>query len=576
MAAAAFSLLLNRYIHSFFHREHTHSLENSLEMEEQELCTEFAKNFSALEVKFSTLQQQYRAQLDRCAQQDKQISLLGAELDRRDVELKRCMKDVDEANSLRERFHQANVAIEHLKGRMESSRQALVDKDAEHRQELEQLQSQLRDALSRIDLNTDAPMANALKGQKAELEERCALLNAQLLDISERHNHELLLSAHALRDAQARLTEAEQRCRSLDAEVTKLRAACKRQTDVATEAVMERDRLLVDHRSLVGQLEASRRNAQAEAFQHEERLANAATALESQRGLWDAEREGLIQRINEAGERLQEVAQLRSVDQERFAAAQRQVQGKVDQARAEYESDLEAAVKAKHLASDESHRLRAKTQELTAELARANVAKGTLERKVTGLEAAVHGMQSRLDAAVQGEAWAMQERVRLDQVVAGLTQRVDELSSAELRCHQLDAEARKSAMQLEFSRSETNEAIRLKEMADASVQKMTALRDADFKAFRRELKTMHKVHRRATEKQDQQKRVLLLALADRSADEEVHHGVATTTANVNNNSDLPHCGGVSVDADPLMLLRAQNHAAGLFRDSVLALQRGRH
>jgi hypothetical protein len=523
---------------------------------------EFSRNFATLEIKYDELTQRYAAECHRSGALVKDNERAAQAATKQGAEVRRLTAAVAEAQQYRERLSNASVAMEHLKGRLESARKAMTDRDMEHEHEVEQLRAQVKDLLCRVETNADAPLLHAVRQQKSEIEERCALVAGQLLEERERGNHQQLSAVTTLRDLNARNIELEQRCRSLDAEVTTLRTAGRRAADLANEAALDRERATLKASTAAMKLATAQQDVIAARTQLDEQAAAHDTALLSRTGEWDRERDAAQQQLEHANAALRDAVAKRACEAERVTALQRAAQSMADGVRDDMMGDVDAAQRGRGAALDEAQRHRVKVQQLAAELDAAKGAAARNETKRIAGEQLQHTLQSRLEGSVQAEAWMTSERDRLQLVVEKATQRCSELAVAAQGADGTHMELERLRMQCAYLQKDLADAKTRAGQEAAATQRLEELYDARLAAARRDHKATRQDCRKQLAKEERQKRTLLCALLEKEQAASMVVGVQAA----------PHGAAVQGGLDALALLKAQSDAAQQFQERLTELQ----
>ncbi|RNF06042.1 golgi familyn subfamily A member 1 [Trypanosoma rangeli] len=308
-------------------------------------CTEFQENFASLNGKYNAAAQELQNARAANERLSKQLTVMREGEDRLQGTIRELKQELQEARAYKDRYLAANVSVEHLKGRLENARRAMADKMLEHEQQVEQLRGQIRDLLQRVSVFTDAQATQQLKKQVVELQERCAEQNGHLLEEKERGSQQLLTAHTALREQQARGLELEQRCRTLEAEITQMRSVVRRSADLQNEAAVAKEKSASEARRAVMQAES----IATELRETQARLSAAAAVhveeLEAAKAAADAEASQLLERVSQLSAAVDDAVAARTAEQERYAALQRSVHERAEMARAEARLEVAALQK---------------------------------------------------------------------------------------------------------------------------------------------------------------------------------------------------------------------------------------
>ncbi|ORC91479.1 uncharacterized protein TM35_000064840 [Trypanosoma theileri] len=478
-------------------------------------CAEFQENFASLNGKYNVVVQELHSEKETNERLRKQLESLRGNEEKLQETMRELKKDLEEANTYKERYLASNVTVEHLKGRLENARRAVADKMLEHEQELEQLREQNKDLLQRVGVCEDAGLTQRLRRQVCELEARCAELSGQLLEERERGGQQLLVAHNALREQQARLVELEQRSRALESEVTQMRSLVRRSSELQNDAAVARERAALEARQAAAQLaaaESQRRDAESQRAQMAEAhaaevaelraaAAKAAAEATSRSRALTTEIDGISAELREARSQLAEaerqanerVAAVRAA--ERVAAAALQAQ--LTDARTE--------------AQAQAAQLQATLQQLQAAQREAQA-----QREATQREAAAgEQLRAKLDTHTQQHAWIMAQREHETAQLAAARRQVEQLQSAQREHEAAHDAAERLRLQLRFCEDELQEARRLADAADARVRDVEEAAERRLRAQRQELKDVKKQARADRSKADAVRRKLVQALLER-------------------------------------------------------------
>ena len=524
-------------------------------------CATFQQNFAELEVQYGTLKAKYSAELDRSAKLKKLNDQAAETIEKLEAASRESREQLAEALQYRERYNNASVMIEQLRGRIETSRKDVADVIMSHQHEVEQLRAQSRDLLKRIEVCGDSGQVAVLKTQQREMEERCAVINAQRLEDKERHE-QLLITAHsALRDVQSRNIELEQRCRSAEHEITQMKSALRRsmtlQNDAAAQegkAQAEASQLHDECRSLKNQLsELNEKLRQAER-QSAEDLASAQVAA-------DDEKASLLQRISSLSSKLDDALAQQAVEAERYHTLQRTIQRKVSAARDECQCEIDGLHKAKGDLSEENQRLQWKIKQLEGEGAQISALLAQSESRVSTFETQRHHVQSQLEKLVQSESWTAAERDRLQVQVNMLTQQVTDASGLAKELEGLSVEHEKLKLEIRYKEADLVDAKRQVEQAHLHVRTVESACQQKNEEMYRQLKEMRKHCKQSLARADgirkklvgalMQKEVELASVSKAAAEGPMRDVSGAAAVSVRRSGDLS---GIDV----LSLLKAQS------------------
>lgn len=438
----------------------------------ESVCSEFAKNFSALSLRYETQRQELCTAVERQDKTQKELESAMEEIHRLENVKKDLEKEVTECQTFKERYYSSVVALEHLKGRVESSRKALGEKEAEHQQELEQLRNQKQDLLRRIESNEPAVQLLSVKSQRGELEEHCAVLNGKLLEERERANQQVMTSNAALRDLQAHCLELEQRCRHLEAEITSQRNASRRYQEVRFELQEQNEKLQQEStRSLLSigflQQEITALRGQFSKFE-----ADFATQLEDHSSKATSEKNALLVRVSTLSSTVQELTLEKESLMEKLTRVTHTQHQKVLAARTDISSELESNQKLITELKDENQRLRQRVRTLERESAECGSTLLEKDKRISGLEEAKRVLTSQLDVAQHQNGWAVAERDRFASQLQTMEQIMKEKDELSARYEQLTGEFDKLQIRLGVSEAQASAATKRSENAVRHAQKI--------------------------------------------------------------------------------------------------------
>lgn len=426
--------------------------------EMQDMCEEFARNFAALRLKYDATEMELNAERAAKGVLQQNVVDLSAQIERHKQEANVMARALEEARGVQDRLLESGLAIEHLKGRLETAKRSMEEKEAEHAIECAHLRREIEALLSQESQGRGASELKISRSQRDELEERCVALSGQLLEERERQKQQQVSTSIALRDVHARNMELDNRTRSAEGELAQLRSAMRRAHEASLEvqADAERKSLLctrleaekehlqrdvVNLRQSVAQLE---RQVTSDVLQNNERLA--------------VERDNHQRQIAAITAQLEEASRQRVLQSERIAAEQWDQKRKADAVREECRAEMEELLRAKSNALDDVRRAHQRVRVLEAELNEARDAL-TRERSASvGLAAQRAQLEQQLEVAVQGEAWVAAEKSRVESQLANLQEHVAELEEQVRASEALQAANSTMALQLRYAESDLREA----------------------------------------------------------------------------------------------------------------------
>ncbi|EKF99862.1 hypothetical protein TCSYLVIO_009213 [Trypanosoma cruzi] len=535
-------------------------------------CTEFQENFASLNGKYNVAVQEVQNAKEANERLSKQVEAMRSSEDKLQHTIRELKKELHEAHAYKDRYLAANVSVEHLKGRLENARRAVADKMLEHEQQVEQLQGQIRDLLQRVSVCADTQTTQKLKKQVVELEERCAEQSGHLLEEKERGSQQLLASHTALREQQARNLELEQRCRTLEAEITQMRSVVRRSADLQNEAAVAREKSASDARravmqaeSLAAELRETRARLNAVVAQHAEEMEAAKSAA-------DDEKSQLLERVSQLSAAVDDAVASRNAEQERYAVLQRSLHERVEAVRTETRLEVTVLQKSLSDARAEGQQLAWRVEQTKMELEESRRAVQQREAKLESCATELRQLQTRLDAVTQREAWLSAERDHQLAQLAAAREQAQRLAASQRAHEESNLAGERLRIQLQFLEEELQGARRLAEASDSHVRDIEEAADRRLRALRSELKSVKKNARAERAKADAVRRRLVQALLEREANvlpqiclqtQRPHETVATA----------PEQQRPAVGLDVLTLLRGQTEQAAALHHRLVELSR---
>jgi chromosome segregation ATPase len=531
-----------------------------------DVCAEFAKNFATLQVKFEEMKVRYGDSQQRVRELQHRVENLTREVESRDEIIAGLKAERAELMVYRDRSTKATVAVEHMRGRLESQHKAAEDRELEHRHEIEQLRAQLNDALTRIARNGDHTAIMAVSTQKVEIEERCALVSSQLIMEKERAAQTQMAAIATVRDLASRNLELEQRLRALDSEVSMLRSKAQRATDQATEASLERERCAAENGSLHTKVNALQRDLASAHADRDDRERVLMNRLAEEKAEAERSRDEVLRQLADANQRISDLVTQRALDADRIAANQRAALAKLEAARNELEQDLEVATNARHQSIEENQRLKGRISQERAEGEELRAQLRSSESRVHALQQTVNSLQSRLEAAAQTEAWLATERDRVAAIADRNQKRCEELVAAQgaVEARLLDAE--RVALQLDDAKREIADMAAARERDASAVRQLEAQYAHKVDAVKAEAKALKRRYTQVLQKEERQKKVLLQALLEKEQ-ASVMSPLMTTSPHAFS-AAAARSGASGAPVDTIALLREQSERARRFREEI--------
>jgi chromosome segregation ATPase len=496
------------------------------------VCAEFQENFAVLNAKYTALSTELEAERAGKEKLKKAIEGHIGTIERKNLEVAAIKEERDDLLQYKEKYYAASVSVEHLKGRLETARRGVADNISEHEQETEQLRSQIRDLLQRIEVSGDAAQMTQLRNQSRELEERAALLAGQLIEEKERHAHELLAAHAALRDSQGRNLELEQRYRALDSEVTQMRSTLRRSLDLQNDAAAQREKAVLEANRTAVELQLARKQIEEYSLKLQNAEGEMTERLERAQGSFESERAEMQERLRQMMIRLDEAAAEKMADAHKLISLQASVQSRVNAVREECLLELQSAQKARTEAKEEALRLASRLKGVEHELAEQRRAYAIAEGRVKALEAERSQLHAQLEKAVQMEAWEAAERDRARQELSVAQAKINEFEHMEKKLESSSLEVDRLRLQLQYRELDVVEARKTVEHVQLRAKDSEEAFEKRCNALYRQLHTLKKQLHHDANQGDQNRKKLLRAierkdteLASVKLSDERRHGV---------------------------------------------------
>ncbi|CAJ1036537.1 hypothetical protein, conserved [Leishmania lindenbergi] len=480
-------------------------------------CAEFQENFSALTGKYNALSLELKNAKAMCERKQQQLDEAAAREEQQRKQLLELKKEAEDAATFRERYHAAVVTIEHLKSQVARAHQRASDASLEHDQEVQQLKQQLEDMIRRVEAAADGQRLRESQRQALELEERCATINAQLLEDRERHSQQLLTAHNALREQQSRNLELEQRYRTMEADVAEMRQAVRRSTELQNEAVLLKERFSTAATVAQHQVEELRADA--------EEVRRRLTQLkEDHQAQMDQLAQDAAEIRNELQERVVSLTADLSTAQRNLAeerALHRQVQAsaeeQVTQVRNASVVEASALRRAQAALKEENTRLQWRLEKMNSELRDEQQALQAVQARHDSLAAKLQQSQSQLDTAAQQEAWLTCERQSVADQLAVARQQLDALNKALMHHEEVTLQVQQLTMRLANATEEAQNHRHAAQMCESQLREMEEASALKVRELRRELKAYKKQRASEAARADRLRRKLMTALVEKDA-----------------------------------------------------------
>lgn len=481
-------------------------------------CAEFQENFAALTGKYNALALEVKNVKAVCERRQQQLTEAAAREEKQHEELVKVKREAEEANEFRERYRAASITIEHLKAQVTSARQGTSDALLEHSQEVEQLKQQLADMVKRVETAADGQRLRESQRQVLELEERCAAVNAQVLEERERHSQQLLTAHNALREQQSRNLELEQRYRAMESEVTEMRAAVRRSAELQSEAALLKERYVTA--ASVAQHQAEELRAEVEDI----RRRHAQLKADHQAQLDQAEQE----RVEERHAQDERVATLTSdlaatqgslsEEKRRVRKLQASVEQQVQRVRDATLTEMSALRRAQTILKEENTRLHWRLEKGSSDLHDKEQALSAAQERHDALAAKLKDLQRQLDVAAQQEAWLTVEKGSLTEQLTASRQQIDELTKALATHDDVTLQVQQLTVRLDNATEEAQCSRRAALQCESKLRDTEEAATRQVRTLRKELKAYKKQCANEAARADSLRRKLMAALVEKESD----------------------------------------------------------
>ncbi|KPI84914.1 hypothetical protein ABL78_6039 [Leptomonas seymouri] len=481
-------------------------------------CAEFQENFAALTGKYNALALEMKNTKAVSERRQQQLAEAAAQEEKHHQQLAELKRELEEANGFRDKYRAATVTMERLKAQVASARQSTSDALLEHSQEVEQLKQQLEDMMKRVETAADGQRLRESQKQVLELEERCATINAQLLEERERYSQQLMTAHNALREQQSRNLELEQRHRAMEAEVAEMRAAVRRSTELQNEAALLKERYATA--ASVAQHQAEELRAEVDDIRR--RLAQLKLDHQAQLNQKEQEiveeRHTLNERVTALASDLAAAQSSLAEEKVRARKLQSSMEQQVQRARESTLTEMSALRRAQTLLKEEHTRLQWHVEKSGSDLRVKEQALAAAQERYDALAAKVKELQRQLDVAAQQEAWLTAEKTSMADQLTASRQQIDELTKVLVQHDEVTLQAQQLKVQLDNA---TEEALCSRR---AALQCESKLHDAEeaaarqVHALRKELKAYKKQCTREAARADNLRRKLMAALIEKESE----------------------------------------------------------
>lgn len=483
-------------------------------------CSEFQENFSILRTKFSAQGEELKLEVE-AHQRTKQKVL---DLEMRDAKRNKTVEELQEelncASVFKTKYLEANLLVESLKLDLEKSRRDIADTREEHEQEVKQLKDQLSDLEKRLSTATCSLRTKELQKQVLELEEKCTVVKAQLLEERATSDQQILSAQSALREQQARNLELEQRSRSMETELTDIRATVRRSAKLQNDAALMRERLESAGAASQSCADDLRREVQELNVMIEQVKTEAESAQNAFKRSTDEERRVLTDRVSSLTSMYQKAMAELVEERDRVSSLHSEVQRSAQLAREEAMTEALALRKGMGLLKEDLQREHFTVEQLEENIEANRQLLENEEGKNAALVQQQKQLQVQLDAALQREAWALSEKRHSEERLASVQRQVEEMSEKVRRTEHLGMEVERFQMQLKFGEDELNQSQRYVHQLESKLHDVEEAATQRIQSSKKEIRHLRKQVQMVEAKADSLRRKLLRALVEK--EQEAH------------------------------------------------------
>lgn len=484
-------------------------------------CSEFQENFCILKAKFNSQAEELKQEGEAHERAKEKILELEKRDEQRSKKIDSLLEELTAANNFKTKYLEANVTIESLKLELEQSKRNVVDAAVEHEEEVKQLRGQLRDMEKRLETASCTNRVKDLQKQVMELEEKCAVVNAQLLEERATAGQHILSSQSALREQQAQNLELAQRLRSMETEFTDMRATVRRSAKLQNDAALMKDRFEMERASSEACIEDLRRELQEVHTALETLKTDSETARHTLKRSGDEERRSLNDRISSLTSMHQKAMAELLEERDRVSALQSEVQRSAQVAREESMAEALALRKGMSLLKEDLQREHFAVQKLEENLEANRRLLENEEGRNAALLQQQKQFQVQLDAALQQEAWAQSEKRHSEERLLAMQRHLEEISEKAKRNDHLGMEVDRLQMQLKFREDELLQTQRCVHQLESKLYDNEEAATQQLQSFKKETRHLRKQLKTEEAKSDSLRRKLLRALVDKEQESNI-------------------------------------------------------
>jgi len=550
------------------------------------VLSQMQQNFDELEGQYNGLKSKLAHEQEKTQSKTKELQLGQQHIVRLESELKGVRRELEDASVFKEKYQHALMSIEQLKGRIETSRKDVADLVAAHQLEVEQLRSQCRDAMRRMEAPAEHDRHVALRSQAQEMEERCAIVNGKRIEERERGEFALVSAHTALRDAQAKNIHLEEQMRSLDNDVHQMKMAMRRSMQMHTEAVLAKEKAELNSERYEVEAQQSKQALQFIQERLRQAEVTSQSSIDDARSRFEDEKQQLLIRITQLSARVDENALQQNRSTELAATQLKQHQRKLALQHEEHKAHLDQLERDLSDERDRHRKSKARLQQQEAASEALNHEHQQLQQKLMQSEQSRQQLLKQMDALAQKEAWAVGESQRLMHVAATADAKSMELHKLQTAhedlartVERLNVEKRYLEVEIADAKRETQDAILRVHQVESEMQQKS-------QQMYRQLQTSRKHYREVIAQNEAARKKLISSLVAKQTIQTTkvttssasgHHHSSQDFADLaaaNNQQGQP--GGANDANDPLEQLRQQTVAAQRLREQVKSLQRHHH
>lgn len=483
-------------------------------------CSEFQENFSILRTKFNAQAEELKLEVEAHQRTKQKVQDLETRDAKRTKTVEELQEELSAARVFKSKYLEANLLIESLKSDLEKSRRDVADTGEEHEQEVKQLKGQLSDLEKRLSTATCSLRVKELQKQVLELEEKCTVVKAQLLEERATADQQILSAQSALREQQARNLELEQRSRSMETELADIRATVRRSAKLQNDAALMKERLESVGAASQSCAEELRREVQELNTSLEQVKTEAEAAQIAFKRSTDEERRALTDRVNSLTSMYQKAMSELVEERDRVSSLHSEVQRSAQLAREEAMTEVLALRKGMGLLKEDLQR-----EQFTKEQLKENIEANfqlleNEEGKNAALQQQQKQLQVQLDAALQREAWALSEKRHSEERLACVQRQVEEISEKVRKTDHLGMDVERLQMQLKFREDELAQTQRYVHQLESKLHDVEDAATQRLQSSKKEIRHLRKQVQTEEAKADSLRRKLLRALVEK--EQEAH------------------------------------------------------